>query len=61
MFCFRRFSGLVLVLTLLASTPAWVDAIVNSSLDSTKLLISSSSGFLVILSPVTAMVFAQAL
>ena len=58
MFCFRSFSGLVLVLTLLASTPAWANAIVNSSVDLTKLLISLSSGSLVILSPVTAMVFA---
>jgi hypothetical protein len=59
-FCFRRFSGPVLVLILLASTPAWADVSVNSSLDLTKLLITPSSGSLVIVSPVTASIFAQA-
>jgi hypothetical protein len=33
MLCFRPFSGPILVLTLLISTPAWADIIVNSFLD----------------------------
>ena len=61
MSCFRQFCGLLLVLVLSASAPAWADAVVNSFLNLTQLTISPSSGWLVILPPVTTSVFAQAL
>jgi hypothetical protein len=57
----RQFCGLLLVLVLSASAPAWADAVVNSFLNLTQLTISPSSGWLGILPPVTTSVFAQAL
>ena len=57
----RQFCGLLLVLVLSASAPAWADAVVNSLLNLTQLTISPSSGWLVILPPVTTSVFAPAL